>query len=186
MATGKEIRRLRETQERKISVAKAASLIGVDSERLRKWEQKDIDPYDNSDIQKIEKYFGVPLHNLKDLDHFLFIKAPGEDKQNFSKIVEAYAKENNYVPVSQVEYIDSLKARIKLMDKMYEEKLTHLEASLNELKFSLRNDSENLKLVMKEVSIAFHVMTELWEQVDPKKTKQFREKFDKLMTADRR
>lgn len=72
MAAGKEIRRLRISHGKKISVARVASLIGVDSERLRKWEYKDIDPYDSSDIQKIETYFGVPLNKLKDLDDFQF------------------------------------------------------------------------------------------------------------------
>lgn len=48
MAAGKEIERLRKSHANRLSVAKAASFIGVDSERLRKWESRDADPSDTN------------------------------------------------------------------------------------------------------------------------------------------
>lgn len=68
MAAGQEIKRLRGS----ISAERAAKLIGVDSARLRKWEQRDVDPKDSGDINSIESYFGCKLSDLKNLDSFKF------------------------------------------------------------------------------------------------------------------
>jgi transcriptional regulator with XRE-family HTH domain len=69
MATGKEIKRLRG----RISAQDAATLIGVDVERLRKWEQRDADPKDTADIKAVEDYFGCKLSELPKLENFQFI-----------------------------------------------------------------------------------------------------------------
>lgn len=69
MAAGKEIKRLRGS----ISVQKVASLIGVDVERLRKWEQRDADPKDSGDVAAVEAYFGRPISELSRLDNFQFV-----------------------------------------------------------------------------------------------------------------
>jgi transcriptional regulator with XRE-family HTH domain len=69
MATGKEIKRLRGS----LSAAAAAEMIGVDVERLRKWEQRDADPKDSADIIAVENYFGVSLDKLSKLDNFQFV-----------------------------------------------------------------------------------------------------------------
>src|SRR5688572_25603176 len=80
MATGKEIKRLRG----KISAARVAELIGVDADRLRKWEERDTDPKDTGDVEKVEAYFGVTLSELADLTNFDFVKKPkgnpGQDR----------------------------------------------------------------------------------------------------------
>lgn len=70
MAVGKEIKRLRGN----VSTLKAANLIGVDVERLRKWEQRDADPKDYDDIKRVEDFFGVPLSGLTKLDKFRWSK----------------------------------------------------------------------------------------------------------------
>lgn len=72
MAAGKEIKRLRESASKKISADYAASLIGVDVERLRKWEYRNADPFDTADKIKVEKYFGCPIDKLETLDNFQF------------------------------------------------------------------------------------------------------------------
>lgn len=72
MAAGREIKRLRENQPKKVSAEMAASLIGVDVERLRKWEQRDADPKDSEDIRKVEKYFGQSVSKLNLLENFQF------------------------------------------------------------------------------------------------------------------
>lgn len=82
MAAGKEIKRLRGN----VSAAKAANLIGVDPERLRKWEERNVDPKDVGDISAVEAYFGCTLKELEQLDNFQFspkekvpTMAPDED-----------------------------------------------------------------------------------------------------------
>lgn len=72
MATGKEIKRLRG----KKSALDVAALIGVSVDRLRKWEERDTDPADTGDIQKVENYFGVPLDGLVSLSDFDFVQYP--------------------------------------------------------------------------------------------------------------
>lgn len=69
MAAGKEIKRLRGN----VSAQEAASLIGVDVEKMRKWEQRDADPKDSGDIKAVEDYFGCKLSDLNKLDKFQFI-----------------------------------------------------------------------------------------------------------------
>lgn len=76
MAAGAEIKRLRGN----ISAQQAASLIGVDVERLRKWEQRDVDPKDSGDIQKVEAFFKTSVSKLKTLETFQFF--PRETKTN--------------------------------------------------------------------------------------------------------
>lgn len=68
MAAGKEIKRLRGN----VSAAKAASLMGVDPDRLRKWEERNVDPKDVGDINAVENYFGCTLKELESLDKFQF------------------------------------------------------------------------------------------------------------------
>lgn len=73
MAFGKEIKRLRE--EVPISAQKLADLIGIDVERMRKWEQKDMDPR-HEDAMKIEGFFGMDLKAvmaLKSIKKFLSV-----------------------------------------------------------------------------------------------------------------
>lgn len=69
MAAGKEIKRLRGN----VSAQQAATLIGVDVEKLRKWEQRDVNPKDSGDIVKVEDYFGVAIDQLGSLDNFQFV-----------------------------------------------------------------------------------------------------------------
>jgi transcriptional regulator with XRE-family HTH domain len=82
MAAGKEIKRLRELQ--KLSAATVSNYIGVDTERLRKWESRDADPKDSEDINKVEAYFGCTLEELAVLDSFQF-RPTGTKKRNPEK-----------------------------------------------------------------------------------------------------
>lgn len=66
MAFGKEIKRLRDSIN--LSAQKLADQIGIDAERLRKWEQKDLNPRDE-DVARIEQFFGLPLDEIMQLDH---------------------------------------------------------------------------------------------------------------------
>jgi len=66
MAFGKEIKRLRDGIN--LSAQKLADLIGIDAERLRKWEQKDLNPREE-DVARIEQYFGLPLEEIMQLEH---------------------------------------------------------------------------------------------------------------------
>lgn len=67
MGFGIEIKRLRE--DAGYSAQKLADAIGIDAERLRKWEQKDFDPRDD-DREKIETYFGTSLELIMKLEKF--------------------------------------------------------------------------------------------------------------------
>lgn len=78
MAVGKEIKRLRESQPKRISAEFVATAIGVDVERLRKWEQRDADPKDSGDQKKVEDYFNCKMEELGKLDSFIFY-VPGKE-----------------------------------------------------------------------------------------------------------
>jgi phage repressor protein C with HTH and peptisase S24 domain len=67
MGFGIEIKRLRE--DGGYSAQKLADAIGIDAERLRKWEQKDFEPRDD-DRTKIEEYFGISLEQIEKLEKF--------------------------------------------------------------------------------------------------------------------
>jgi phage repressor protein C with HTH and peptisase S24 domain len=71
MGTGKQIKRLR--LRARLSAEKAAALIGVDVDRLRKWEAKDLEPR-NADSRKIEAFFGIALDDLEQLESFNFFQ----------------------------------------------------------------------------------------------------------------
>ncbi|WP_276484844.1 helix-turn-helix domain-containing protein [Paraflavitalea pollutisoli] len=66
MAFGKEIKRLRDSIN--LSAQKLADLIGIDAERLRKWEQKDLNPREE-DVARIEQFFGITLEEVMQLEH---------------------------------------------------------------------------------------------------------------------
>lgn len=74
MAAGKEIKRLRGN----ISAQTVADLIGISADKLRKWEQRDADPKDVSDIRQVEWYFGCKLEDLKNLDNYNFVQKEKE------------------------------------------------------------------------------------------------------------
>ena len=79
MAFGKDIKKLRE--EAPISVQKLADLIGVDADRWRKWEQKDLDPR-LEDTQLIEAFFGMTLNQIRKLTSIKkFLKVPNKHPQ---------------------------------------------------------------------------------------------------------
>ena len=76
MAFGKDIKKLRE--EAPISVQKLADLIGVDADRWRKLEQKDLDPR-LEDTQLIESFFGMTLNQIRRLTSIKkFLKVPSK------------------------------------------------------------------------------------------------------------
>lgn len=73
MAAGKEIKRL---MGKEVTAEQLATLIGVGVDRFRKWLERDSDPRDTGDIQKVEQYFGVPLSGLAGLQKFDFVEKP--------------------------------------------------------------------------------------------------------------
>lgn len=64
MGFGKEIKRLRDDVN--MSAGKLAIIIGIDADRLRKWEQKDLTPRDK-DTATIEQFFGMSLEKIEKL-----------------------------------------------------------------------------------------------------------------------
>jgi len=64
MSFGTEIKRLRE--DAKISVQKIADKIGVDADRWRKWEEKDLTPR-IEDANLIETFFGMDIEKIMKL-----------------------------------------------------------------------------------------------------------------------
>lgn len=73
MAFGKEIKRLRNAV--KVSAQTLADAIGIDAEKLRKWEQRDSDP-SHEDRVLIEKFFRTNLDNLIKLDRLPDLTPP--------------------------------------------------------------------------------------------------------------
>lgn len=91
MATGKEIKRLR---GKKTSASEAANLIGVGVDRLRKWEERDTDPSDSGDIQKVEQYFGCKLDQLTNIEIFDFVEMGQkvDYKDKYIRLQEKYSQ----------------------------------------------------------------------------------------------
>lgn len=90
MPTGKELKRLR---GKLITAAEVAALIGVGVDRYRKWEERDTDPNDTGDIEKVEKYFGVPLQGLKDLKFFDFVQTPDKNQDFRDRLISSLERE---------------------------------------------------------------------------------------------
>ena len=82
MAAGKEIKRLR---GKSVSAAQTANLIGVGVDRLRKWEERDVDPSDSGDIQKVEQFFGRKLSELPDLKSFDIVHGIRETERSLAE-----------------------------------------------------------------------------------------------------
>lgn len=61
MAFGKEIKRLRDDMN--LSAQKLADLIGIKADRLRKWEELDLNPRDE-DVEKIESFFKMSINEI--------------------------------------------------------------------------------------------------------------------------
>lgn len=77
MGFGKHIKALREKQN--ISAQKVAEWMGVDAARLRKWEEKDLNPRE-ADTAKIESAFGCTIDKILELDRIpLFQYVPKSD-----------------------------------------------------------------------------------------------------------
>lgn len=136
MATGAEIRRLRGS----ISTAKVAEMIGVRVDRLRKWEERDTDPKDTGDVEKVERYFNVSLAELKGLKSFDFvstIKNPDQNDQDLNR-----------------EIIDGLKNHIEVLQqnladlRIRREQIEAIEKNLDAV--------ANTVLVVRAAMISYH------------------------------
>lgn len=81
MAFGKEIKRLRDSSN--ISAQAFADAIGISAERLRKWEQRDLNPR-HEDTELIEGYFGMTLQEISRLKRLpsMVQKVPHETNHN--------------------------------------------------------------------------------------------------------
>src|SRR5690606_18844124 len=103
MGFGKEIKRLRE--EANISVQKLAEKIGVDAERWRKWEAKDLTPR-LEDTAAIEAFFGMDLNAITGLESIKkFLIVPRESKEPSNTDVnepEAYYSPVNGLNVENI------------------------------------------------------------------------------------
>jgi transcriptional regulator with XRE-family HTH domain len=123
MAFGKEIKRLREKAS--WSAQKAADQLGVKVERLRKWEQRDLDPRDE-DATLIEKYFNLPIAEIKKVDDIRkFHKVPNSEnrkestaeddyKEKYIRLLEELRKQDQLSLTALKEMIDDLHESVKL------------------------------------------------------------------------
>ncbi|WP_315821448.1 helix-turn-helix transcriptional regulator [Paraflavitalea speifideaquila] len=106
MAFGKEIKRLRDGIN--LSAQKLADLIGIDAERLRKWEQKDLNPREE-DVLKIESYFGLRLEEIMGLQHFRAATLPpGPHTDAIAQAVERIIEARESKGWTQTEVADKL------------------------------------------------------------------------------
>lgn len=67
MAFGKDLIRLRKASN--LSVREFAENTNITADRIRKWEQRDLNPR-SEDTKKIEAYYGMPISKLSSLDKF--------------------------------------------------------------------------------------------------------------------
>lgn len=118
MPAGEEIKRLRG----RISAQEAATLIGVDVERLRKWESRNVDPKDSDDIRAIEGYFGVSLKELSKLENFQFIPKSknGSKREDFTDMpmnaIHALAESTNKLSDSNLINAKNIERLISLLE----------------------------------------------------------------------
>lgn len=138
MAAGKEILRLRG----KISAADVAEYIGVKVDRLRKWEERDTDPKDTGDVEKVEAYFGVSLSGLKDLKTFDFVETSRGTTDYKDRYIATLEKQNKYLEKEVTE----LKGKFSLCEDHIRDLLllTHSIAGTNQ--DSLAQIMEKLKI----------------------------------------
>lgn len=93
MSVGRELKRIRIAN--KLSAAKFAKHVGIDADRLRKWEV-DLGSPKDEDESIIEGYFGVPIDELSNIDKFQFSskKVPrGTKKSDEIAVLQAQVKE---------------------------------------------------------------------------------------------
>jgi transcriptional regulator with XRE-family HTH domain len=106
MAFGKEIKRLRDGIN--LSAQKLADLIGIDAERLRKWEQKDLNPREE-DMARIESYFGMRLDEIMGLQHLRAAAlAPGPHTDVLAKAVDRILEARESKGWTQTEVAEKL------------------------------------------------------------------------------
>jgi transcriptional regulator with XRE-family HTH domain len=117
MATGKEIKRLR---GKKVTAAKAAALIGVGVDKLRKWEERDTDPSDSGDIQRVEDYFGQKLSQLNQIKSFDFVETPRGTSDFRDKYIASLERENERIQRDLDVNLSELKDNILLIRAMSE------------------------------------------------------------------
>lgn len=112
MGAGAEIKRLRELSGK--SAAVVASLIGVDAERMRKWERNNVDPNDSEDIRKVELYFGKTLNELGTLETFQFVKKEKPpETDDFKERYYRQIEKNNDLLTKQVEVLTGLVKKVE-------------------------------------------------------------------------
>lgn len=105
MAFGRHIRLLRE--KKNISAQKIADYLGVDASRLRKWEEKDLNPRDE-DTKKIELAFGIPMASimkLKELPEFQTV--PIENEPNTPYLSQRRNQKNNAATGKRIPLYDA-------------------------------------------------------------------------------
>lgn len=90
MSVGVELKRIR-TENGNISVQKLATRIGVDPERWRKWETKNLNPRED-DQTKIEQFFGVPMADL-----FKIHKIKSSSKKVTNQLREEQTEYNTFI-----------------------------------------------------------------------------------------
>lgn len=112
MGFGKHIKNLR--NKKRISAEKLAIILGVDADRLRKWEAKDMSPREN-DTRSIENAFGMKMDeilNLEELPDFQKVQNRGEFVTLFKSTAEETLQQKAIVRTL-------LHATSKMMAKVY-------------------------------------------------------------------
>lgn len=136
MAFGTEIKRLRE--DANISVKKIADKIGVNPDRWRKWEEKDLTPR-LEDAQLIESFFGMEISkvgNLQSIKKFLIV--PRGSSKNESTVQEPepeFKKVSSLSDIPNSHLLDVIAALVRQNEKvldtnrMLAEKVTQIPVS---------------------------------------------------------
>lgn len=143
MAFGKEIKRLREKAN--LSAQKLADAIGIDADRLRKWEQKDMDPRDE-DTKKIEAYFGMGITEVMLLDALKFQEVPMATPDALESELPLGG-----LRVTVKDYVDLLTMHSEIMTRLVNEKLLNSTHPLG----STVNTAESQELKEKYAPAAF-------------------------------
>ena len=143
MPAGKHLKRLREGQLHKISAEKAAVYIGVNAGRYTKWEQRDVDPKDTGDIEKVESYFNCSLKNLEKLENFQFYERKRTTK---IEIKESILQSQNIRNAAMLTVVLDAQAEIlaNQTNRSVSEMRTSLEAAVKKTEAGLLSELSSL------------------------------------------
>ena len=169
LATGSELKRIREASN--LSANSLAKLLDVSSDRLRKWEQRDIDPKHEDQI-KIEKFFNIELSELGKIKR-VPVFPNKSNTLNDDSALDNQTKDEIIRALNE-----TIEAQKKTID-LLEEKLT------KQLGSNFQKVLENQEDIMVQIRGGHLYLADHFSGGDPKKLAEEKRKINKSIGVSR-